>query len=137
MRGLLLFLCLCCLPGEDVLFEARFILFDPSLVYKKESMKKTVGAIASELKQSDNALINPQEIQKATEKEYLDNLVWAVKHAKKQVPCETAECKEICDKRTSMDGDFYIVGILKKERLLDNVLRNYFIPTLACPTPPL
>ena len=34
-----------------------------------------------------------------------------------------------------MDGDFYIACLLKKEKLLQNVLRNYFVPTLACPTP--
>lgn len=98
-------------------------------------MKQTVGAIATELKSKADQALNPQEIQQATEKEYIDNLVWAVKHARKLVPCPNDECKAICDKRDAMMGDFYIVGILKKERLLDNVLRNYFIPTLACPTP--
>lgn len=31
--------------------------------------------------------------------------------------------------------DFYIVVITKKERLLDNVLRNYFTGRISCPTP--
>jgi hypothetical protein len=31
--------------------------------------------------------------------------------------------------------DFYIVVITKKERLMTNVLRNYFLGRLSCPTP--
>jgi len=98
-------------------------------------MTKTVGSVATELKKSDNSTINPQEIQQAQEKEYLDNLVWAVNHARKKVECVDVDCKQVCEKRDAMIGDFYIVGVLKKEKLLDNVLRNYFIPTLSCPTP--
>jgi len=98
-------------------------------------VKKTVGSIATELKKSDSSTINPQEIQHAQEKEYLDNLIWAVKHAQKRVDCIDDSCKDICKSREALMGDFYIVGLLKRERLLDNVLRNYFIPTLACPTP--
>lgn len=108
----------------------------PVFVTKRKLMtQKTMGAIASELKKSDSGTINPQEIQRATEKEYIDNLVWCCDHARKKVECADEECKKICSNRPAMDGDFYIVGLLKKEKLLDNVLRNYFIPTLACPTP--
>lgn len=32
-------------------------------------------------------------------------------------------------------GDFYLVVITKKERLLTNVLRNYFMTRVSCPTP--
>ena len=32
-------------------------------------------------------------------------------------------------------GDFYIHVETKKEKLLENVLRNYFIPRETCPTP--
>lgn len=98
-------------------------------------MKKTIGSIATELKQKQDSNLNPQDIQQATEQEYLDNLIWSVQHARKKVDCADEECKKNCDTRSAMIGDFYIVGILKKERLLDNVLRNYFIPTLSCPTP--
>jgi len=31
--------------------------------------------------------------------------------------------------------DFYVVIITKKERLLENVLRNYFFVRITCPTP--
>lgn len=33
------------------------------------------------------------------------------------------------------DTDFYIVVITKKERLMMNVLRNYFMARISCPTP--
>lgn len=38
-------------------------------------------------------------------------------------------------KQTYPKRDFYIEIQTKKERLLPNVLRNYFIGKLACPTP--
>lgn len=94
-----------------------------------------MGQIAVDLQQSDCSTINPQEIQRAQEKEYLDNLIWCVKHAKKQFDCSKIEGHDECVERPSMDGDFFITVILKKEKLLENVLRNYFIPTIACPTP--
>jgi len=99
-------------------------------------MKKTMGAIASDLlnKESSND-ISPIEVQKAQEKEYLDNLTWCVQHALKKVDCSKIEGHDICKDREPLHGDFFIVVLLKKERLLENVLRNYFIATKACPTP--
>lgn len=99
-------------------------------------MNKTVGAIASELlSKSDTHNLNPQEVQKAQEKEYLDNLVWAVKHAQKKVDCYHLEGHDKCKDRMPLEKSFFIAAILKKEKLLENVLRNYFIPTQVCPTP--
>ena len=99
-------------------------------------MKQTVGSIASDLlSKHDYSKLNPQEIQRAQEKEYLDNLIWAVKHAQKKVDCSTIKDHDQCKDRASLDGDFFITAILKKEKLLENVLRNYFIPTKVCPTP--
>lgn len=98
-------------------------------------MDKTVGAIASELLSKANEKIDPREIQRAQEKEYLDNLVWAVKHAQKKIDCSTIKDHESCATREAIDGSFFIAAILKKEKLLENVLRNYFIPTRVCPTP--
>jgi hypothetical protein len=43
------------------------------------------------------------------------------------------ECAEDFKKRTPTD--FYIVVITKKERLMPNVLRNYFTARFSCPTP--
>lgn len=38
-------------------------------------------------------------------------------------------------KDPKIEGDFYIISVLKKERLLENVLRNYFFYRQSCPTP--
>jgi hypothetical protein len=43
------------------------------------------------------------------------------------------ECLERGKK--AIDGDFYLVVETKKERLLVNVLRNYFFYRHSCPTP--
>jgi hypothetical protein len=98
-------------------------------------MKKTVGAIASDLLQNAPKDLSPIEIQQAQEKEYLDNLTWCVQHALKKVDCSTVEGHDICKDREALSGDFFVVALLKKERILENVLRNYFIATKACPTP--
>lgn len=37
--------------------------------------------------------------------------------------------------RKVFDGDFYVVVITKKERLMQNVIRGYFTARLSCPTP--
>ncbi|MFI5332559.1 MAG: hypothetical protein ACHQVS_00490, partial [Candidatus Babeliales bacterium] len=37
--------------------------------------------------------------------------------------------------RKKYTGDFYIVVITKKEKLLANVIRNYFFSRQSCPTP--
>jgi hypothetical protein len=95
----------------------------------------TVGAVASELQQKKQDPISAIELQRATEKEYLDNLVWCVKHARKEVECSSIAGHEACIKRSAMDKDFFVAALLKKEKLLENVLRNYFVPTVSCPTP--
>lgn len=96
---------------------------------------KTIGAIASELMSSpDTKNLNPQDIQRAQEQEYVNNLIWCVKHAKKEIQCND-KCAESCSKRSAMEGDFFITTALKKEDLLQNVLRHYHIPTKVCPTP--
>lgn len=43
------------------------------------------------------------------------------------------ECVEAA-KKTKTD-DFYIVVLTKKERLMQNVIRNYFFSRNSCPTP--
>lgn len=37
--------------------------------------------------------------------------------------------------KAQFNGDFYIAVITKKERLMQNVLRNYFLVRESCPTP--
>jgi hypothetical protein len=98
-------------------------------------VKDTVGKIALDLQNSGSGFINPQEIQQATAQEYLDNLMWCVEHALKKIDCSTLDGHDICKDRLAFEGDFYIACLIKKEKLLQNVLRNYFIPTQSCPTP--
>jgi len=37
--------------------------------------------------------------------------------------------------RRDFGDEFYVVVLTKKERLMPNLLRNYFIPRISCPTP--
>lgn len=95
----------------------------------------TTGAIASELLRKHDQSLNPQEVQKAQEQEYLQNLEWSVRHAQKKVSCSDIEGHDACKDRPAMEGSFFVSVLLKKEKLLENVLRNYFVPTKSCPTP--
>lgn len=98
-------------------------------------MNQTVGKIASDLLLKTPDSNDPIEIQRATEQEYLDNLMWCVQHALKKVDCSSIENHGECKNRSALEGDFYVAALLKKEKLLQNVLRNYFIATKSCPTP--
>lgn len=44
-------------------------------------------------------------------------------------------CQCIETGKKEFAGDFYVVVITKKERLMQNVLRNYFLTRESCPTP--
>jgi len=96
---------------------------------------QTTGAIASNLLAKHDQSLSPIEVQKAQELEYLQNLEWAVRHAQKKVECGDIKGHEACKDRLPMEGSFFVSVLLKKEKLLENVLRNYFIPTKVCPTP--
>ena len=98
-------------------------------------MKKTIGQIAAELRDSDSGLVNPQEIQRAQEQEYIQNLEWCAKHARKEVDCSNIPNHKECNKRSAITGSFFIASLLKREKLLENVIRNYFVATKTCPTP--
>lgn len=97
--------------------------------------RQTIGKISTDLLNKTPDSNDPREIQRATEKEYLDNLVWCAQHALKKVDCSSIEGHDACKDRVAMSGNFYIAALLKKEKLLQNVLRNYFVPTISCPTP--
>lgn len=97
---------------------------------------KTVGSIVSDLSQKQPDSLDPIEIQRATEKEYLDELVWCVEHAQKKVPCDPEKkCPKGCEDRAGLDGNFFIEALTKKEKILANTLRNYFCARQSCPTP--
>jgi hypothetical protein len=62
-----------------------------------------------------HSVIDQTEVQLS---EYTDHLIQCVK-----------------DNRSKIIGDFYVVVLTKMERLLTNVMRNYFFARMTCPTP--
>lgn len=80
---------------------------------------KTVGQAAYEalLKQPDTR--DPVELQQEMQKDYIANLEECTQRGKNQLPYQ----------------DFFLVVETKKERLLTNVIRNYFFFRMSCPTP--
>lgn len=96
--------------------------------------KRTMGSVISDLSQKAPDSLDPIEIQRATEKEYLNELIWCIKHAQKKASCRDT-CDKDCVNRTAFDGDFFVECLLKKEKVLANTLRNYFVPRRTCPAP--
>ena len=94
-----------------------------------EDIKRdTVGAIASELMVKEPETRDPIEIQREVhKKEFEENILETIRRKKTgkgyALPTEP------------YDGPFYVVVVTKRERLMPNVLRNYFFTTNACPTP--
>lgn len=43
--------------------------------------------------------------------------------------------ESVLEGKREFDSDFYIAVLTKKERLMNNVLRNYFVRRSTCPTP--
>lgn len=81
--------------------------------------RKTVGKIATDLKKNEKYNTHsPKEQMREQLKDYDENLYKCLHEGKK-----------------ALDGDFFVVVITKKERILDNVLRNYFLYRCTCPTP--
>lgn len=81
-------------------------------------MSETVGKISSDLLSKKSEIYNPIEIQREVHKNF---------------EAEFFKCKNEADK--IYDGDYYIVVLTKKEKLLENVLRNFFFSRSSCPTP--
>lgn len=81
--------------------------------------KKKVGQISSELMQKMPEANHSAYDQMGEQlKEYEQN-VW----------------QAVDDGIKKHDGDFFVVVITKKERLMHNVIRNYFFTRSSCPTP--
>ena len=83
-----------------------------------EDKKETVGKIATDLIEKGEH--NPDVIAQQREmlKDYENQVLIAVENGKRQ-----------------FNGDFYVVVSTKKEKLLQNVIRNYFYPRESCPSP--
>jgi len=80
--------------------------------------KKTVGAVAHELMQKEPDSRDPIELQREMQKDYEDNIYECIDRHKK-----------------IYDDNFFVIVLTKKERLMNNVLRNYFLATKSCPSP--
>lgn len=80
--------------------------------------RETVGKLATDLIKQEPATRDPIELQREIYKDYEKNLYESVNRGKKQYTT-----------------DFFVLVLTKKERLLQNVLRNYFFPRGTCPTP--
>jgi hypothetical protein len=81
--------------------------------------RDTVGKVSSELLQGDTQSDHSAGEQMAEQlSAYESNIFDCVERGK-----------------TCFSGDFFVVVNTKRERLMPNVLRNYFFPRLSCPTP--
>jgi hypothetical protein len=105
-------------------------------------MKETVGKVARDLQLKPEAN-DPVELQREAQKDYIDNLIWTISHMQKKVDCShlvkkdapgTAHHQE-CATREAWMGDHYVVVTCKKEKILENVIRNLFHGQRYCPTP--
>jgi len=80
--------------------------------------KETIGKISSELLHKDDPNHTPIDQMREILTDYEQNLWQCVESGKKTV-----------------NHDFFVVVTTKKEKLMKNVLRNYFFWVYACPTP--
>lgn len=81
--------------------------------------RDTVGKIATDLLLDKADTLDPIAIEREAHKDYAANIYECVKNGIKVY-----------------DGaGFYVVVETKKERLLENVLRNFFFHRMSCPTP--
>ena len=81
--------------------------------------KQTVGKLATDLaqKSADNTHTAHDQMEESLT-DWDRNIFECIDRSKKEY-----------------SGDFYLVVITKKERLLTNVIRNYFMTRVSCPTP--
>ncbi len=81
--------------------------------------KRTAGQVATDLMQRDvHGDITAGERMQEMLGEYEHGVLDAVRSGQAQYT-----------------GDFFIVALIKRERLMNNVFRNYFIPRKSCPSP--
>ena len=82
--------------------------------------RETVGKIATDLQAKKPETRDPIELEREMNKDYEKNIYECIARAKKD---------------PTVEKDFYIQVETKKERLLTNVIRNYFFYRNSCPTP--
>ena len=84
----------------------------------KTKTRETVGKISSELLNKIPDTTDPIALERAMHGEYVDNIDGCVRVSRNDYP-----------------NNFFVVVITKKERVMQNVLRNYFFARSTCPTP--
>jgi len=84
-----------------------------------KNKRETVGKVSSDLLQKQTSSISPIDLTSELLTDYEKNINECV-----------ANLRAI-----DSTGDYYIVVITKKEPLMHNVLRNYFMGRRSCPTP--
>lgn len=87
-------------------------------MYNTKYNRETVGKISRDLIQKEPESRDPIELEREMQQDYLKNLTMCVEDYRKQ-----------------SSGDFYVAVLTKKEKLMPNVFRNYFLALQACPTP--
>lgn len=83
-----------------------------------EEKKTTVGHEAAKLLQKEAPSQDPIELEREMHRDYEKHVIECIERGKKEFA-----------------ANFYVVVITKRERLLENVIRNYFTCRLSCPTP--
>jgi len=78
----------------------------------------TLGSLAYDVLIKEPESRDPIELQRELQKKYIDELIDCVENYKKIQP-----------------RSFFVCVITKREKLLQPVLRNYFIARDSCPTP--
>jgi hypothetical protein len=81
-------------------------------------IKKTIGAVSSELLAKTPDSVDPIEIERELHTEYEAEVMKCVERGKQKYL-----------------QDFFVEVITKQEPLMPNVFRNYFIDLASCPTP--
>ncbi len=89
------------------------------LSVKTPERTKTLGKLVFENGQKDHpGIVSVEELVRESNKDYEDKLISTIEEGKKH--------------RT---GNFYVVCLLKKERLFDEVFRGIWFHRQSCPTP--
>lgn len=86
------------------------------LVHQQD--RETVGKIATDLLKKAPEQVSVHELGQDMLSDYMENIWLAVDRGR----------KELCD-------SFFVVVLSKRERLLENVIRNQFLYRTSCPTP--
>lgn len=81
--------------------------------------KETVGALAMKAAATSDGKDLVMDVAGEMSKDYVEQLYETVDRGRKQYP----------------STNFYVVVLMKREKLMKNVLRNYFLYRLSAPTP--